>query len=381
MRNSPFLRHLWTDPAIKRNLMLVGAWLIIVNIFALLALNRLNLRPDTAFEWMNKPFFRPKQGWDVVALHNRWDSYWFLDVAQKGYYMRGENTYANVAFFPLYPLTMRLVAPAVGGNFVLAGWLVSSVFLALAMVTLTRIVRDFHPETDPLWPAAFLLVFPTAFFLNAVYSESMFLFFSLATFYWALKHRFPLAGLCAALASGTRLAGIFLFAPLAVEFVQAKGWRALFSRSAWPLVVAPAGAVLLFGYHWLAFGDFFLYLKVQKWWGRDFDMAAEDFVIRTNPDIANTLMELGYALFALTIGLIVLLRVRLSYGAYMLVSLGTALASGTTFGIARYAMVLFPIYLLAARTKSEVIRGAWLLASTLFFALNIVRFVNHYWAG
>lgn len=361
--------------------MLVGAWLIIVNIFALLALNRLNLRPDTAFEWMNKPFFRPQQGWDVVALHSRWDSYWFLDVAAKGYYMRGDKTFANVAFFPLYPLTLRAVSPLVGGNLVLAGWLVSSVFLALAVAVLTRFVQRFHPEIDPLWPAVFLLVFPTAFFLNAVYSESMFLFFSLAAFYQARRDRFTQACLWAALASGTRLAGVFLFAPLVVEFVRAKGWRALLSRSAWPLALAPAGALLFFLYHYVAFGDFFLYLKVQSWWGRDFDMEAEDFMARTNPDIVNTTMELGYAAFAVAVGTIVLLRMRPSYGAYMLVSLGTALATGTTFGIERYALVLFPIYLFAARIRSTVIKGAWVLASTLFFALNIVRFVNHYWAG
>jgi hypothetical protein len=381
IQDIPVLRPFWTDIAVKRNLLLLCAWLIIVNIFALLALNRLNLRPDTAFEWMDPRIFRPRQGWDIIGLHNRWDSYWFLDVAQKGYYLRGPDDFANVAFFPLYPLTMRLVGTLTGGNLVLAGWMVSSVFLALAVVMLTRLVRQFHPAMDPLWPVAFLLVFPTAFFLNAVYSESMFLFFSLAMFHHALQGRFPLAALFAALASGTRMAGVFLVAPLIVEFVKAKGGRALLSRSAWPLALAPAGAFFYFLYHYFSFGDFFLYLKIQDRWGRDFSTEAVDFSIRNNPDLVNTAFDMADAAAAVVLGLIALRRLRLSYGIYILVSVGIVLTSGTTLGIERYIMVLFPIYLVAAGFQSVVVKSAWLLGSSLMLALNIIRFVNHYWAG
>jgi hypothetical protein len=44
-------------------------------------------------------------------------------------------------------------------------------------------------------------------------------------------------------------------------------------------------------------------------------------------------------------------------------------------------MVLFPIYFIAAGLRSALGRGAWLFASSLMLALNIIRFVNHYWAG
>jgi hypothetical protein len=44
-------------------------------------------------------------------------------------------------------------------------------------------------------------------------------------------------------------------------------------------------------------------------------------------------------------------------------------------------MVMFPIHLLAAGIPSFVGRSAWLFASSLLLALNITRFVHHYWAG
>jgi Ca2+/H+ antiporter len=65
---------------------------------------------------------------------------------------------------------------------------------------------------------------------------------------------------------------------------------------------------------------------------------------------------------------------------YMLVSLGIAVGSGTILGLARYALVLFPIHLIGAGIRSPVGRSAWLFGSTLLLALNIICFVNHYWA-
>ncbi|MCK7513280.1 MAG: hypothetical protein MZV70_60785 [Desulfobacterales bacterium] len=46
-------RFVGAHPPIRRSLAMVAVWLVIVNLFALLAFNRLNLAPDTAFEWMD----------------------------------------------------------------------------------------------------------------------------------------------------------------------------------------------------------------------------------------------------------------------------------------------------------------------------------------
>jgi len=174
---------------------------------------------------------------------------------------------------------------------------------------------------------------------------------------------------------------VFLLVPLIAEFVHACGWRGLMTRRAWPLALAPAGALAFFLYHWIAFGDFFLYLRVQSLYGRDFNFEAVDFAIRSNPDLVNTAYDLAFTAVTVFLGVTALRRLRLSYGLYMLVSLAVALSSGTDLGIARYSMVLFPIYFILAGIRSSVGRSACLFASTLLLALNIVCFVNHYWAG
>jgi len=367
---------------VRRSLAMVAAWLVIVNVFALLVFNRLNLAPDTSMEWMSPGNVRPvSQDWNIIDLHNRWDSYWYLDIARNGYYLRGETGQANVVFFPLYPLLVRLTAPLAAGDLVLAGWMVSSLFLALAVCMLVRLTQEFHPGIDPMRPALFLLAYPAAFFLNAVYSESLFLFLSLAMVLYARRRNFLPAAVFAGLASATRVAGAFLFVLLLVEFIHANGWRALFTRRAWPLALAPVGILAFFVYHWIAFDNFFLYVKVQSTYGRDFAMEAADFKFRNGPDIVVTVLDWFFIAAAALMGLIAILRLRLSYGVYMLVSLGIALGSGSFLGAARYSMVLFPIHLIGAGIGSAVGRGAWLFGSTLLLALDIICFVNHYWAG
>jgi hypothetical protein len=376
------LRSFLADPPVRQGFMLVAAWLIIVNIFALMALNRLNLELDTAFGWISPEIYKVKQSWNIIDLHNRWDAAWYLDIAEKGYYLRGEGQQANVVFFPLYPLLMHLMGYLTGGNLVLAGWIVSSLFLALAVAMLTRLTQVFHPGLDPARPALFMLVFPTAFYLNAVYTESLFLFLSLCVVFFALKRNFVMAGVCAALASATRVAGVFLFVLLLVEFVQAYGWRSLLTTRAWPLLLAPIGITLFFLHHWIVFGDFFLYLEVQKTFGRNFQSHLQEYlVVRNNPDLVHTLLDLSFTMLSILFAFVALKRFRLSYGLYMLVSLAVALSTGTALGIDRYAMVMFPIYLIGAGIRSTVGRNSWIFASTLLMALNITRFVHHYWAS
>ncbi len=370
------------DAAVRDSLFMVVAWLIVVNLFALLAFNRLNLAPDTSMDWMSPQTVRPvQQTWNLIDLHNRWDSYWYLDIAQKGYEVRGAKDPSNVVFFPLYPILIYLAGLVTGGNLVLAGWMISCIFLALAVWMLVRLTQEFHPDIQPLLPAVFLLVYPAAFFLNAVYSESLFLFLSLAMIFWARRGNFWRAAIFAALASATRIAGVFLFVLLLAEFIQTKGWKSVFTRRIWPLVLAPAGILAFFLYHWIAFGDFFLYLSVQRAYGRDFEIENADFVIRNGADLVVTVLDWFFIAASVLLGVIAFLRLRRSYGVYMIVSLGIALASGSFLGAPRYTMVLFPIHLIGAGIRSKVGQGAWLGGSTLLLALNIICFVNHYWAS
>lgn len=162
----------------KKIIFLVVAWLLIVNVFALLALNRLNLKADNAYAWVDNGRYAQDQGWNVVKPHSRWDSNWYLDIARRGYHTDKDLTRSNVVFFPLYPLLIKVGAIIFLGNFIFSGWVLSMLFLVLGCVYLFKLARDFHKEADPFVAVILLLIFPTAFFLNAIYTEALFLFLS-----------------------------------------------------------------------------------------------------------------------------------------------------------------------------------------------------------
>jgi hypothetical protein len=73
----------------------------------------------------------------------------------------------------------------------------------------------------------YFTLFPTAFFLIAAYSESLFIFLALATIWSARRSRFWLAGVLGLLATMTRLTGLVLVVPLAFEYLLQRGfdWR------------------------------------------------------------------------------------------------------------------------------------------------------------
>ena len=100
-------------------------WLFLANIFALLVLNRFNLKGDTAYAWIDPLKTVQEQSWDPIALHSRWDSFFYADIAQNGYHLTPGNTLSNIVFFPLYPFLIRVISPLFFGNFVFAGWFIS----------------------------------------------------------------------------------------------------------------------------------------------------------------------------------------------------------------------------------------------------------------
>lgn len=376
------MENFWLE--YKKIIIIFLIWLVVINIFALFSLNRFNLAPDTAYNWINPAQFHQEQKWDIVSLHARWDSFWYLDIAQNGYSIE-YNPWGlyNIVFFPLYPFLIKLISFLAGGNFVLAGWTLSSVFLLLALFYFFKLVREFHPEINPHLPIIFLLIFPTAFFLNAVYTESLFLFLSLAAFYYGLKKKFIYAGLFGFFASLTRVTGILLFVPLVWEYLRNNNFRirSVLNLKILPVFLIPLGAFAFFLYHYLKFGNFFLFLEIQKNWGRAFTLQKGHFDLFSNPAIVNFYLDVLFVILALVVIFFAFKKLRTSYGLYILATISVALSTGTFMSIGRYILVLFPIYILLASIKNQYLQQALTFTSILLLALYTILFVNNYWAG
>jgi len=368
----------------KKIFIILSLWLLIINIFALSVFNRFNLKPDTSYNWISPKDFYQEQKWDLTSLHSHWDSIWYLDIAQNGYSLKGNQWgLYNIVFFPLYPFLIKIISFLTFGNFVLAGWLLSIIFLFLAILYLFKLVKEFHPEIDPHLPLFFLLIFPTAFFLNTVYTEAIFLFLSLGTFYFTLKKKMLYAGMFGLLASLTRVTGVLLFIPVMWEYVKSCNFKmkSFFNLRILPIFLIPVGVLSFFSYHYFRFGNFFLFFEVEKNWGRAFTLQKGHFDFFSNPSIINFSLDVLFVIFAFSATHFVFKKLRTSYGLYMLATIIVALSTGTLMSIGRYILVLFPTYILVASIKNQYLQQAWIFISILLLGVYTTLFVNNYWAG
>lgn len=157
----------------------------------------------------------------LLGVWTYFDSRFFLSIARHGYEPH------STAFFPLYPLLLRLAGP---GETAMALWgiVLSNTAFALALWGLYHLTaRDFNEATArrAVWILAF---FPTTVFFSAVYTESCYLLFLIAAFLAVRQrekengHRWRLAGGFALLAALTKNSGPLLFIALLLEWRRAR---------------------------------------------------------------------------------------------------------------------------------------------------------------
>jgi hypothetical protein len=236
-------------------------------------------------------------------------------------------------------------------------------------------VKEFHPDIDPELPVMLMLIFPTAFFFNVVYTESIFLFLTIATFYYTFRKKYYLAGLFAFLGALAHSNGVFLALPIFWKIVELNGWKNMLAPKMWkhliPVTFAPIGSFLFLGYDWWKFGDPMLFFKIQSAWGRSFTINWEHFSFFSNPSIANMGIDVFLAIFIISAVVVVYRKLSPLYAIFM----------STTLSVGRYSLVMFPLFILLATIKNKTVQMGWILLSTLFLALDIILWVNNYWAG
>lgn len=332
-----------------------------------------------------------------------WDGRHYAHIAHEGY-----DTRPATAFFPLYPLLIRGGFEAGLGTAV-AGVVVSLVASLAAMFFVYELGRAWHGERAALAATAAFAFFPTAFFLNAVYTEALFLALS-AGAVWAVYVRRDLlvAGFFAYFAALTRNVGLLLVLPLAFEWWRARrtvGWTGLAG------VVAPCVGFFTYVYFlWLAAGEPLLFsVVVKQYWGRvqtdplttarhGFEHAGDGVDFLWPPNVLETASvnppfllsnTIGAACLAFALVLLVLAAFRLPFGVFLyavptaLAPLAFELVGLPLISYPRYVLAVFPLFLAlgSVLARSRVALGAWLVLSAVLGAYLTVLFVTWRWVA
>ena len=342
------------------------------------------------------PATDPGEGWHVVfTAWERHDVLWYLRIASDGY--RTDD--ASAAFFPLFPLLSRLVAQVLGDAWLLGAYVVANVALVVGLTVLHRLTVLELGETAARRTVLYLAVFPTALFLFAPYTESLFLALTVGCLYAARRHAWLLAGVLGALASATRSTGLLLVLPLAVEALlqlrDAPGplrprlVRAVGALAASALTVLGTGAYLLF---WAARDSWRRPLDVQgATWSRERTWPWETLLdgaregtrwFGAYPGGYHS-VDLVVVACALAAAVWVTLRMRATWSVWCWVSLLLPLTlpfDGRPFlSVPRFVVVVFPLcWALAALAERYRAHDAVVAASACGLGLLSVLYVNWY---
>jgi len=361
-------------------------------------------------------FFEPNRHpdadrWDTPRMHDlgyltdiwaRWDSDFFLRIAQDGY------DEASAAFHPLYPGIVAALGRVFFGHYVLAGVIVSLLAALGSFVLLHRIAEERLGAEGARRTVLYLAVFPMALFLQAVYSESLFLLLVLGAFALAERDRFAAAGFVAGLALLTRAAGLALLPALALlAWRHRERLRAL----AGVAVAVPVAAVYPLVL-WQQVGDPWAFADAQDRWHRSFSAAGplgglweglvagwhgvEQFVVGRGTHVsgvspmhaaAENVQALAFLVLFIALTVVAWRRFGAAYGLFAAVSLAIPLSYPSSrwplLSLPRFGLVIFPLFLaLAALAAGRPrVHTAVVACSALLLGVAVVQWALWQWVA
>ena len=180
-------------------------------------------------DWLSGTVDRQGVGDDLagrfrVNLPWRWDTGWFTGIAIDGYtWDPNPANEQSIVFFPAFPLLMRLGATLLlmphAVAVVWSGVVIAWITFALACVYIYRLTREEFGDDAGLTAVMLLAAYPFAVFFSTAYSESLFLFTIVATFYHFRRRELLPAAIFGLVAGLSRLNGCMLSVVLAAVIV------------------------------------------------------------------------------------------------------------------------------------------------------------------
>lgn len=315
----------------------------------------------------------------ILAPALRYDSAWYLAIAHSGYFSPQAS-----AFFPLYPLLLRAGGTVVGSDQI-AGLVISLVATVISLRLLYALAELELGRSTARTSVLLTAFFPSALFLSAVYTESLFLALSIGAFLAARHERWMWAGILAGLASATRSTGVLLLLPLGLLYLYGPRdprvprlsrprWLPKFrvERSIGWLTLVPAGLVAFISYMAIAHGTPLAPFRAEHQWAREFagPFGAVFTELLTLPAALGHILngtqaplgaqnplgwqtyqviDIPFLAFALSGLWMCWRKLPAAYFAYALVALAQALsypvAQEPLKSLSRYLLVIFPLFI------------------------------------
>ncbi len=325
----------------------------------------------------------------LMRQFDHWDSPHYIDIAKNGYVNQGEQRLL-IVFFPLYPLLIRLSTFSL--DYInLSALIVSNVSSIFAAVYLFKLAQFEFNDDVAKKAVLFLSIFPTAYFLSAIYTEGLFFALVIASFYYARTEKWPLAGFLSMLAALTRIAGLLLLPTLLVEYFHQKGWKLkkINPNILWAMLVL-AGFLIYLGINYQVTGDCFTFMEIERThWSQSLDpiqglQGSWSWALTAEfpQNITVGSAQIAFAAFGLIMVITgFFMRFRMSYNVYMLLTWMLSVSTGWWISVPRYVMAMFPMFILfSVLSKRKIVTLGAAIISVSLLCFFTVLFSLGMWA-
>ena len=370
-----------------RLFLLVAGWILALGVWGMVARNYLPM--EHRLQWEIPLELR-------APLYAKFDSGWYLSIMEWGYGPPPPvGRPSTHAFFPLYPITAKVLRDTFAMDGFHAGQIVSYLCLFLAASLFLREGIERLGEAGGWRAVAFLLLFPTAFFFAAVYAESMELLFALLAFRGARRGETLRAALWGVLLGLTRAFALAAGPALFLAALEAPGktgtrryLRAIL------LGAVPVAVVLLwvFGMGWVKHEPGLFFRSMEGWHRGSSTLAGVEDFFRGFYDHArlgdlkrdfSLVLDYFMVLVFAAIAVYQLVRRRWSDAAWTACAIGLPITTGLPGGIPRFFAVVYPASFALAEATRNAPRARvflWTVSGLLLLACA-ARFVNWQWVA
>ena len=327
----------------------------------------------------------------IISIWKTWDTQHYIKIATYGYTNRIiDDRNILIAFFPFFPLLIKVFS-FVFRDYLLSGLIVSNLSYIAAVYYLYKLVLLDYDKDDAFRSVIYLSIFPTAYFLHAAYTESLFIALTVASFYYARKDKWAISGVLGMLSALTRVTGIIILPILLIEYLYQKKFKIENIRKdvLWIFLIG-LGILIYLGINYITFDDPFKFLEIQReHWKMKLALPTKGLIYAykgTNWGSPQYSMGMGWLqlVFVIT-GLILIIysffRIRLSYSLYALVNWLVITSTSYWVSIPRFMLTFFPIFIiLALLGRRKEINYAIIFLSLIFYALFLSLFIWFKWA-
>jgi hypothetical protein len=322
------------------------------------------------------------------AVLGVWDGQWFIRAAQHGWpthlpVVHGPPARSTIAFFPLFPLTIRWLTDVTSSSPLVVGLVISGVTGLTAVVAIGMLVRQYAGSRRASRATLLFAVFPGTFVFSLAYAEGIAITCVAFGLLALLRKQWWLAGvlgLVATAASPIALAFVLSCAWCAVrQVLRHRTWRALLAP-----VLAPLGFVAYMGWLWAHTGTLSAWRWTERWGWNSYPSLTYPFrvvVTFVRDPVAPT--ETGQILFVgvvvTVIGAVLAIRQHqpppvLIYG---LTAACLAAVSSPVGLRPRFIMLAFPLVVAyGTRLRGRAYIGAVVVSVVLLAAMTVIELAS-----